>query len=70
MLNSVSKQFVLHQQYFNFLLALFRKKDILSFHEIVHNTKLSSYQIRELLSVLGEMNKVVHDEVRDLYYLL
>ncbi len=32
--------------------------------------KLSPFEIRKLLFELGKMNKVVHDEVRDLYYLL
>ena len=59
-----------HQQYFEKILMLFQKCEILAFSRIKHQSQLSAYQLRQLLFELGKMNKVVHDEVRDLYYLL
>ncbi len=59
-----------HQQSFEKLLRLFQEKDILAFSQITHKSQLSPFEIRELLFELEKMNKVVHDEVRDLYYLL
>ena len=58
------------QQYVEKILSLFQRRDVLAFTQITRQSQLSSFEIRQLLFELGKMNKVVHDEVRDLYYLL